>query len=336
MTETKAKYHHLIPQVYMSAWAQGNGTLNVEFIDNRGVIVPRNKENIAGITDFHSIKAGMPFCKQSDTDTLFAPLANYTVEYEDVILRSTMEMNKKYFDFNNWTITRVDGTHVSKKRLRHDIEQVKLRDIELNWSIKYENLWKNEVAVIEKAVLQRTTDSIPAFDLDFLMRFFTALDWRGFSSNAQFEDVINSLKESLENVDIPEAERMLPFAKTTWDEMHHYLLLKYFRQYLNDTGVMYKYVEAYLKYANFHFLISDGHTLFCTSDTPALTHKRDDGKIVGLLPITPKILMTIGKCTEEHDVFYISHITDDAVKRYNKIIYGNATEFVIVPEKDGG
>ena len=82
MAETIAKYHHLIPQVYMSAWAQGNGTLKVEFVDNCGVIVQRNKENIAGITNFHSIKAGMPLCTQSDTDLFFAPLENYTVEYE--------------------------------------------------------------------------------------------------------------------------------------------------------------------------------------------------------------------------------------------------------------
>lgn len=74
MAETIAKYHHLIPQVYRSAWAQGSGTLKVEFVDNREVIVQRNKENIAGITNFHSIQAGMPLCKQSDTDLFFAPL----------------------------------------------------------------------------------------------------------------------------------------------------------------------------------------------------------------------------------------------------------------------
>lgn len=55
MAETIAKYHHLVPQVYRSAWAQGSGTLKAEFVDNREVIVQRNKENIAGITNFHSI-----------------------------------------------------------------------------------------------------------------------------------------------------------------------------------------------------------------------------------------------------------------------------------------
>ena len=60
MAETEAKYHHLIPQTYMSAWANGSGTLKVEFKNNPGVITERNKERIAGITDFHSIRAGMP------------------------------------------------------------------------------------------------------------------------------------------------------------------------------------------------------------------------------------------------------------------------------------
>ena len=62
MEETQAKYHHLIPQTYMSAWANEAGTLQIEFLNNPGVLKQRNKENIAGITDYHSIKAGMVIC----------------------------------------------------------------------------------------------------------------------------------------------------------------------------------------------------------------------------------------------------------------------------------
>lgn len=29
MGETKAKYHHLIPRTYLSAWEHGNGTLYI-------------------------------------------------------------------------------------------------------------------------------------------------------------------------------------------------------------------------------------------------------------------------------------------------------------------
>lgn len=52
MEEAQAKYHHLIPQTYMSAWANEAGTLQIEFLNNTGVLKQRNKENIAGITDY--------------------------------------------------------------------------------------------------------------------------------------------------------------------------------------------------------------------------------------------------------------------------------------------
>ena len=45
MEETQAKYHHLIPQTYMSAWANEAGTLQIEFLNNPGVLKQRNKEN---------------------------------------------------------------------------------------------------------------------------------------------------------------------------------------------------------------------------------------------------------------------------------------------------
>ncbi|MDR0890417.1 MAG: DUF4238 domain-containing protein [Oscillospiraceae bacterium] len=331
MGETNAKYHHLIPRVYMSAWERGNGTLQVEFLKNRGTIERRNKDNIAGINHFYSIKAGMPICEQCDTDLFFEPLAGYTVEYEGSILRTTMEMREKYSDFKNWKITRPDGTIVGKKPLRDKIEKVNIPEIELKWSTKYENLWKTEVKKIEQAILQSRTFSIPAFDRDFLMRFYVALDWRSIQSNAQFEEEFDLFKGMLEDCDIPEEERLHPHLKTGWDEFRHNLLLKIYRDYLNDTGIIYEDARAKLIHTNFHFLISDGPTLFCTSDNPAFMHTRDDGQQVGLLPITPRILMGNGRCEDEHDVFYVSHITDEAVQKYNTIIAENATEFVIIP-----
>lgn len=94
MEETQAKYHHLIPQTYMSAWANEAGTLQIEFLNNPGVLKQRNKENIAGITDYHSIKAGMVICTKDDADKIFAPLADYTVEIEGHIVTDTLEMNQ--------------------------------------------------------------------------------------------------------------------------------------------------------------------------------------------------------------------------------------------------
>ena len=331
MAETQAKYHHLVPQTYMSAWAHGNGTLNIEFLSDSGNVVERNKEKIAGITDFHSIKAGMPFCTQADTDTIFTPVTPYTVEYDGNILQATLEMNEAYYDFDDWNITRDDGTLVSKKSIKREIEKIKLKDIESNWSTKYENRWASTVLSIEAAVLSAPNGSIAAFDQDYFMKFFTALDWRGFKSNQQFEDILNALCcEILEGVEIPETDRILPSLKTASDEMRHYLLLQYYRKYLNDTGVIYQDAMANLQHTNFHFLVADGPTMFITSDSPAFIYKRDDGKLEGLLPITPKILMVKGKCSDGNTLYYVTHITDDAVKHYNDVIRANAVEFVII------
>ena len=331
MLETQAKYHHLIPKTYMSQWAHGKGTLNIEYIDNPGIVTQRNKENIAGITDFHSIKAGMPICTKSDTDRIFASLNGYIVEYQGRQINSTLEMNEKYYDFDKWSIKRTDGSSAGKKKIRNEIEQVKIRDIEFNWSQKYENQWSAEVKLIEKSILTSDTCQVKAFDRDYLMRFFTALDWRGFTSNEQFERTIQTFMEVLEDTKIPKGDRILPFLNTAGKEMRHCVLLKYYRQYLNDSGVVFQDAMINLQHTNFHFLIADGPTLFYTSDTPAFIHKRSDDKPIGLLPITPKILMAKGKSDGEHDVYYITHITDEDVKNYNNIIRTNATEFIILP-----
>lgn len=85
--------------------------------------------------------------------------------------------------FDNWKITRSDGTIVSKKSLKRDIEKIKIKDIELNWSLKYENKWSKVVSRIKQEVLETTDNNIESFEKEFITLFYTALDWRGFNSN---------------------------------------------------------------------------------------------------------------------------------------------------------
>lgn len=330
---TEAKHHHLVPRTYMSAWAKGSGTLKVEFLDDPGTICERNKDKIAGITDYHSIKAGMPICTQDDADQIFAVLQPYKVEYDSSPITSTLEMNRLFWDFEQWSITRPDGSPVSKKGILREIQKVKIKDIEANWSTKYENGWATQVSIIVQRILGATTDEIPAFDRDYIMKFYTALDWRGFSSNAQFEETANWLCNdimSLGELDIPEEDRALPSLTTAAEEMRHNLLLQYYRKFLNDTGVIYQDAMARLKHTSFHFLVADGPSFFITSDTPAFVHKHSGGSKVGLLPITPRILLAQGRKTSEDDVYYVSHIAEDEVQRYNAIIRNHAEEFVIL------
>ena len=44
-------------------------------------------------------------------------------------------------------------------------------------------------------------------------------------------------------------------------------------------------------------------------------HIRDDGLKEGSMPVTPHILMTQGRCSEDADKYFLSHISDDAVMK---------------------
>lgn len=331
MAQTKAKHHHLIPQTYLKAWANSRGTVKIQSLDNPNTTAERNIRSIACITDFYTIKAGMPICTQKDADTIFSPLESCQVELDGKTLSDSLALNSKYYDFDRWRITHADGSPASKKKIKSQIEQNKIKDIEENWSIKYENKWNSEVEAITSAVHVTSTLEIPEFDREFLTKFYTALDWRGFCSSQEFESVLQSITDKLPaNIIIPEDDRALPHLNTPHEEMRHCLLLRYYRDFLNDSGVIYSDAMASLHKTSFHFLVASGSTKFITSDSPAFTHKSEGGDILGLLPITPNILMAKGRCQTDNGKYYITHLTDKEVRIYNEIIYSNATEFVVL------
>lgn len=332
MTESKAKYHHLIPRTYLSAWEHGKGTLFVRFLNDEESIVERNKENIAGITNYHSIIAGMPIVTEADAQKIFASLNDYEVRYKGQIITDALEFNRLYYDFSNWEIFRADGSTVSKKRIKAQIDDVKIRDIESLWSSKYEDNWGQIRDELIKKVTSATIDYIPEFHKEYLMKFYTALDWRSIKSNIQFDETWEWLCNEvlqLNEIEIPEEERELPMLENAAEEMRHNLLLKFYRQYLNDDGVIYKNAMANLAYTSFHFLVADGQETFITSDNPVFVFRRNDGKLQGVLPISPRVLMAQGKNTDSEDRFYITHITEDSVRRYNEEIKKNAVNFVV-------
>ena len=65
------------------------------------------------------------------------------------------------------------------------------------------------------------------------------------------------------------------------------------------------------------------------SDNPVFVFRRLDGKLQGVLPLSPRILMAQGRNSEHDENFYVTHITDEAVKRYNIEIEKNAADFVV-------
>lgn len=335
MSETKAKYHHLIPRTYLSAWEHGSGTLYVQFCGEEEV-VERNKDRIAGVINYHSIIAGMPIVMRADAQKIFASLNDFEVRYNGQIITDPLKLNELYHDFSNWEIFRADGTPVSKKSIKAQIKDVKIRDIESLWASKYEDAWGQIRDELISKVTSATAVCIPAFQKEYLMKFYTALDWRSIKSNIQFNetwDLSCNKVFQLNQIEIPEEERELPRLENASEEMRHNLLLKYYRQFLNDDGAIYKHAMANLAHTSFHFLVADGQETFITSDNPAFVFRRNDGKLQGILPISPRVLMAQGKNTDSDDKFYITHITEDAVRRYNEEIKINAVDFIVKENK---
>lgn len=326
----QSKYHHLIPRTYLTAWGNTSGTLKIEWIETRKY-ENRNVGNIAGINHYHSIIAGMPFCTKEDTDRFFGALNDYIITYDGKTLTDTLEMNKYYGVFNDWSIKCLNGTEVRKTPLKSEIDNIKIQDIEENWSAKYENKWNAVRNIIEQKILSGQS-IVPRFYFGYLMKFFTALDWRSTVSNQDFMSVFNWICDdifALNKVEIPKDERKLPMFETAAEYMKHCLLLSYYRQFLNDTGVIYKCAKEYMKRTSFHFLVSNSNEDFVTSDNPAFIATRKQGDKIGILPITPKILMIIGRNAQNDENYYVTRIDPKEVHKYNKMIKNNASQFVV-------
>jgi len=295
----------------------------------------RNKGRIFGKNDYYSIKAGMPLCTKEDTDKIFFILNDYKVEIDGQVVKDSISMNKEYWGFDSWVIKRNDGSLVSNRHLRREIEKVKIKDIEKNWAEKYENHWARIVRDMESVILGSKSSVVKAKYKGYLIRFFVALDWRSVQGNIVFQEEYGRYAEVLKEIgDFPEKERPLPFIDSPFEEIKHYLLLKYYRDYLMDKGVMFDDATMKLRKTTFKFLISDEAMFFYTSDNPAFIYKREDGLYMGVMAITPKILMCIYKCEETYDKYFIKRISDKEVEKYNQIIREHATEYVIRPNID--
>lgn len=326
-----SKYHHLIPQTYLSAWANGSGTLKIKWIDSNNIEM-RNKSSIGGINHYHSIVAGMPFCNKEDTDKFFASLFEYDVFLDGEILKDSIEMNKHYGRFDEWIIKRPNGSRVSNRHLKSQIDRVKIQDIEEQWSKQYEDKWNKVRDIIEYKVAD-ADKRIPAFYFGYLMRFFISLDWRSITLNSDFNNMVNCLLNDtldMDMVNIPEEENTLHLFENMTDYMKHCLLLNYFREFLNDSGVIYKHAKISMANLTFGFLIATGKEKFITSDNPAFITEVENSMKIGILPITPEILMIQVKKNNSAKEYLVNRINDYEVKTYNKYILDNASEFVVV------
>ncbi|CEQ03507.1 DUF4238 domain-containing protein [Paraclostridium sordellii] len=330
---SKAKYHHLVPQVYMKEWSySGKSVYTFDKLDGNKVD-SKNIENFGGIMQYHSIKAGMPCCNDEDLIKIFKPLKGLKVIYDGETLNTLRDYNNLYHHIDNWEVFDHDENKISNKKfneIKQHLKNYKVIDIENLWDIKYETKWNFHLDIIKQRVRDFEKE-VDGFYKGFLMKWIVGLNWRGFKSNKELDVVFESVDESigLKYIEIPKQERILKKCNNASEEIKHNILLKKFYEFLNNDGIIYNIAKKYIKNYTIKFLVSECDIPFITSDNPSFSCIWKD-HMYYFMPVTPNILINIVEDKENNNKYRIHKIKDnEEVKELNKIIYDNAQQYII-------
>lgn len=330
---SKAKFHHLVPQVYMKEWCySGKSIYTIDKLEGNK-FEQKNIENFGGIMHYHSIKAGMPCCVDNDLVEIFKVLDGYKVIYNAQELKTFREYNNKYYDIDNWQVFNSNGEKIIKKefnRIKQHLQNYKVIDIEELWDSKYETKWNFHLDIIKQRVRDFDKE-VDSFYKGFLMKWIVSLNWRGFESNENFERMFKNLDNAinLSSIEIPKRDRVLKKCDNASEEIKHNILLKKFNEFLNDKGIIYDNAKTYIENLTIVFLLSECDTPFITSDNPSFSCTLEDNSYY-FMPATPNILINIVVDKRKNDKYMIERITDNKkVKELNKIIYNNAQQYII-------
>jgi hypothetical protein len=324
---SEPKYHHRIPRTYLRAWCYSNDSIYV--MDKRTQKKDiKNINNNFGQTQFHSIIAGMPICEHKDLVRIFEALAGYEVFHDGKKLISLTEYNNHYYDFGNWVIKK-DGKRISKKQkniIFDKISKVKINEIETLWAKKYENRWPYMREIIEQQVIETNLNVLDEFYKGLIMKFVVAFNWRGFYGNDSFKSTYKWISDAtgMDEIDIPLKERQKKYLKTVSEEFEHLLTLKKYREFLNDKGIIYDVAKNYIRLAGIKFYVAVGKEKFITTDNPSFIKKTPEGLYVHIMPVSPRVLISVGKNSGKDRTYIVQRISDKTVSMINKQIFDSS------------
>lgn len=192
-------------------------------------------------------------------------------------------------------------------------------------------LAKNIRETIEYNITHAKASKIDEFLKGLIMKFVIAFNWRGFYGNQEFKDVYKYVISGLDfdKILIPNNERYKPFLETIEEENEHLMVLKNYREFLRDKGIIYETTKNYIRLMNIKFYISTGDNKFITSDNPSFVCKNIDGLLVHIMPISPKITIAIGLNSSKENEYLIEILSDKEISKINKIILDNSIKRII-------
>jgi len=334
--ETQAIYHHLTPQTYMKAWIHGNSSVYIVKKGTDGVGDTKNTKKFGGVSDYHSLRAGFPYHTEEDCKKFFKPLESYNVKLDNELLSSSKEMNKRFYDFDKWVIMDNNGDIVSqldKEELKKKILAIHVKDIEVQWSRKYENYWNTiNKAISDEVFANANAQSISAIKRDELIKFMVSLEWRTKPYHPKLQEALDfAMDKKLLGVDfktisIPEDEQLYPFLKTGYDEYAHSFILKLYREFLYDEkGHMMNEANNIINQLGIELLIAPNNGEFITSDNPVCRFTNEEGAGEYVFPINTKIACRVVRGGTQNS-YLLRKLTKDQLIYCNNKLKENCNE----------
>lgn len=343
--------HHLIPQTYMRGW----GTkIEVEAGEKRTMVYVYSKENgsvgelqntnhLAYIDYFYSFLPGTWVNSKEDNEYLFKSLQSYIVQIDNIEVTDAEEYNRRFYDFDNWTVLTPDREvlkDTEKSNLKKQIMDEYLFEIENLWSEQHENDWNTVVKQLRHlSQVKPRKGYVNALSRNELLEFIATLLWRTEKIHPDFQFVFDFLTQAVDIYDILKHEEVhyeksiYAFAKTAYDEAIHDFMLKYYRDFFKHNGPIFKELSLLINNYSIRLLKAPLNKEFITSDYPVLICNGQNGLREYFFPISPNIACQLAYGGSK-DKYRVLQLTEEDMIQLNQRFKENCHKFYIQKSLD--
>lgn len=321
------KYHHYVPRTYLRAWQDNENKIWVYKKEDNSLLRHSTVETVLGENHFYSLGTDNFMAQsQDDLKEIFKPLDTLRVTYNNNELKTLEQYRDFYYEFDKWDITRLDETPVSKKRLRSEIERIKIKRLESGWDI-IENRWADLRAKIEESINLKES-KLDTDDIEYLEMFMAGQEWRTPASIEQYKALmmeIEPIAEMFKDIKEYEPDALEEFATS--------LFLKNIGRFQeNDTsGAILRGYDKAKETLSFMFIKAIGTERFLTSDNPVfniIDNSFEGGKYNGqYMALSPEII--IGRYKGDNKTVGFTTSNDYMVIQLNKKIIQNTYKMYV-------
>lgn len=353
MINNDSKYHHLLPQVFMSSWVfDGDAVWGVNKETNFGD--RKNKENFGGIPHYHTIRAGSYLATEKMVNTFFSPLQTYTVYFTEAdemdgnSVSDPFELNAAFSTYDEWILKDEYGRKAGgkrKRRLKDSILKHQDKTLEVEWNRQYEDHWNRVLKNIENDLDKAFSTTVPPYvvgfsDLGQIITFMVSMKWRTLPYPKELQELMDEkwsispkYELDLKKLAIKEDEQTFRYLKTIYEEHAHNVILWLFTQFLNKEGPMMD--EAQYIFENFTAILYQApeDKEFLTSDNPVCEYKDENGKMNYYFPITPKLAFKFGEKTKGGSIarsYVVHQMNEEELIDFNNRMKDNSHEYYIM------